>query len=75
MAILSVRIPKDIEKSLPRKARSAWVIDAVRQKLRKDRALALGLCAAENAERDLEILKEWEHATAPLPDEPQRRRK
>jgi len=74
MAILSVRLPKDVEKSLPRKARSAWVIDALRQKARRDRLRAIAGSAGDNAERDLAILAEWEHVSPSLPEGKPRRR-
>jgi len=73
MSTLSVRLPRDLEKALPKSARSAWAIRAMREQLRRDRIEAIAAAAAENAERDLEILNEWEPATAPLPE--RRRRK
>jgi hypothetical protein len=67
MAILSVRIPKDLETRLPKRDRSAWVIQALRDRLRRERVRAIARDAAENAERELQTLREWETATAPLP--------
>jgi len=77
MAILSVRLPKDIEKALPRKQRSVWVIDALRKKIVSDRALILGLAAAEHAEAHLKELELWEGVGVPreaIPREATRRR-
>lgn len=67
MSILSVRVPKDLEKVLPKKDRSAWVIEAIRERARRQRIAEIAASAAEDADRDLQILAEWEPATAPLP--------
>lgn len=73
MSTLSVRLPKDLEKALPKSDRSAWAIRAMREQLRRDRIEAIAAAAAENAERDLDILSEWEAVTPPLPG-PRRRK-
>ena len=75
MAVLSVRLPKDLDKSLPRKDRSSWVITALREQLRQQRIKEIADDAAANAERDLEILAEWEPATASLPGSKKRKGK
>ena len=73
MSIVSVRLPKDLDRSLPRKARSTWVIDAIREKLIRERMQRLADCAATHEKEDLEVLAEWEPATAPI--EPPRKRR
>jgi hypothetical protein len=67
MSTLSVRLPKDLERSLPRKDRSSWVIGALREKLRRERIREIAEDAAANTERDLQVVADWEPATAPLP--------
>lgn len=65
MPILSVRLPKELDRVLPRKDRSAWVLDAVRQKLRRDRIEAIAKSAAEHSEQELETVRDWQHADVP----------
>ena len=36
MSMLSVRLPKELDRALPRKERSAWVLSAIREQLRRD---------------------------------------
>ena len=66
MATLSVRLPRELDRALPRRDRSAWVIDAIRQRLRRERIGEIARSASEHEQEELEILHEWEHATAPL---------
>jgi hypothetical protein len=75
MSILSVRLPKDLEKMVPKKDRSAWVINAIREQARRQRIGEIAASAAEHAAQDLEILAEWEPATAPLPEPKKRKAK
>jgi hypothetical protein len=65
MPILSVRLPKELDRALPRKDRSAWVLDAVRERLRRERIEAIGRSAADHAAEELETLADWEPAKAP----------
>ena len=65
--VMSVRLPRDLERAVPRKGRSAWVIEAVRQRLRQERIEKIAQSAAAHAEEDLELLSEWEVAIAPVP--------
>ncbi|HEV2292565.1 MAG TPA: hypothetical protein VGR35_01840 [Tepidisphaeraceae bacterium] len=64
--MLSVRLPKELDRVLPRKDRSAWVIDAIRERLRRERISAIARSAAENADEELAVLAEWSKASAPL---------
>jgi hypothetical protein len=73
MSVLSVRLPKELDTALPRKDRSAWVVEAIRQRLRRDRVRAIAESAAEHADEELEVLEEWVPANAALPDETRRR--
>lgn len=73
MSLLSVRLPKDLEKVVPKKDRSAWVIQAIREQARRERIAEIAASAAEDSDRDLEILAEWEPATAPMPDTKKRK--
>lgn len=66
MSILSVRLPKDLDRAIPRKARSAWVVNALREQLISERMRALGESAAAHEKEELEALSEWESATAPI---------
>ncbi len=68
MSVLSVRVPPDLEGRMPKKNRSAWVVQALRDRLRRERIAAIAESAATNAQRDLEELERWEPATAPLPE-------
>jgi len=67
MSMLSVRVPPDLEGQMPKKNRSAWVVQALRDRLRRERIAAIAESAAANAQRDLEELERWEPATAPVP--------
>jgi hypothetical protein len=69
MSVLSVRIPKDLATKIPRKDRSAWVIEAIRQQLRRQKIHQIAASAGRNAKRDSAALADWEPATAPLSDE------
>ena len=69
MSMLSVRIPEDVDTQLPRKDRSRWVIDAIRQKLRRERIRTIAGAASRHAKRDASALAEWEGTSAPLPDD------
>ena len=73
MSILSVRLPKDLERAVPRKDRSAWVVQAIRDRLRRERIKAIAQSAAEHEAQELEALADWEPATAPI-DEPRRKK-
>lgn len=64
MSVLNVRLPKEIDKAIPRKNRSAWALDAFRKKIREDRARRLGEVAAQHAEAHLAELEAWEPADA-----------
>jgi hypothetical protein len=75
MSMLSVRLPKELDRALPRKERSAWVLAAIREQLRRDRLLAIARSAGEHAADDLEILAEWEPAGAPIPKSTSRKLK
>lgn len=66
MSMLSVRLPKELERALPRKDRSAWVIDAIRDRLRRERIAAIARSAAAHADEELAVLHEWSKASAPL---------
>jgi hypothetical protein len=66
MSTLSVRLPKELDRAMPRKARSAWVVDAIREKLISERMKRLGEAGAAYEKEQLEALAEWEPATAPL---------
>ena len=68
MSVLSVRVPPDLEGQMPKKNRSAWVVQALRDRLRRERIAAIAESAAANAQRDLEELERWEPATAPVPE-------
>ena len=68
MSMLSVRVPPDLEGQMPKKNRSAWVVQALRDRLRRERIAAIAESAAANAQRDLEELERWEPATAPVPE-------
>lgn len=70
MGVLSVRLPTELEKELPRQERSAWVLQAIRERLRRERVVALAECAAEHAGEELEVVNEWSAASAPIPGEP-----
>ena len=67
MSMLSVRLPKELDDAMPKKERSAWVIAAIRDRLRRDRVGQIARSAAEHSERDLAVLAEWESAGAALP--------
>ena len=73
MPTLSVRLPRELDRALPRKDRSSWVIDAIRQRLRRERIDEIAQAAAEHQREDLETLADWEPATAPI-RAPSRRR-
>ena len=75
MSILSVRLPKDLERVVPRKDRSAWVVEAIRERLRRQRIEAIARSAAEHESEELELLEDWESASAPLPPAPRVRKK
>ncbi len=66
MSMLSVRLPKELDRALPRRDRSAWVIDAIRERLRRERIAAIAQSAADHADEELAVLDEWSAATAPL---------
>jgi hypothetical protein len=68
MSVLSVRVPPDLEGQMPKKNRSAWVVQALRDRLRRERIAAIAESAAAHAHRDLEELERWEPATAPVPE-------
>ena len=68
MSVLSVRVPPDLQGQMPKKNRSAWVVQALRDRLRRERIAAIAESAAANAQRDLEELERWEPATAPVPE-------
>lgn len=74
MSVLSVRLPQDLDRLMPRKARSTWVIDAIRQRLRRERIEAIAASAAEHANEELQTLEEWTAAAEPLKT-PQRSRR
>ena len=75
MSILSVRLPKELDRALPRKERSAWVVEAIRERLRRQRIEAIARCAAEHESEELQALEDWEPVTAPLPPPPRVRKK
>ncbi len=64
MSVLSVRLPKELDQVLPRKDRSAWVVAAIRQRLRRERINAIAKSAAEHAKVEQETLSDWEPLTA-----------
>jgi hypothetical protein len=66
MTMLSVRLPKELDRALPRKQRSAWVIDAIRERLRRERIRAIAQAAAEHESVELDVAAEWEGAERPL---------
>jgi hypothetical protein len=66
--MLSVRLPSDLAGQMPKKNRSAWVVQALRDRLRRERFAAIAQSAAASAQRDLEELERWEPATAPMPE-------
>jgi hypothetical protein len=66
MSILSVRLPKELDRALPRKARSAWVVDAIREKLINERMKRLGEAGAAHESEQLQALAHWEPATATI---------
>jgi hypothetical protein len=66
MSVLSVRLPRELDRALPRKERSAWVIGAIREQLRRERINSIAQSAADHEREELETLSEWEPATAPL---------
>ena len=66
MSILSVRLPAELDHALPKKERSAWVIGAIRERLRRERIHDIARSAAEHGHEELETLRDWEHATTPL---------
>jgi hypothetical protein len=74
MSVLSVRLPKELDRVLPRRERSAWVIGAIRERLRRDRVKEIAQSAADHEREELEALRDWEPATAPL-QRPRRGRK
>ena len=75
MSIMSVRLPKDLERAVPRKDRSAWVIDAIRERLRRERIDEIARDAAAHSAEDLEVLADWEAASAPLPTQKRGRKR
>ncbi len=66
MSMLSVRLPRELDRALPRKDRSAWVIHAIREHLRREQIAAIAQSAADNEKEELAILREWSTSTAPL---------
>lgn len=66
MSTLSVRLPRDIDRVMPRRNRSAWVIQAIRERLITERMRLLGESAGLHEKEELEALAEWEPATAPI---------
>jgi hypothetical protein len=66
MSVLSVRLPRELDRALPKRDRSAWVIAAIRERLRRQRIESIAQSAAEHEREELETLSEWEPATAPL---------
>ena len=65
MSVLSVRLPKDLDRTMPRQERSAWVIEAIRDRLRRERIEEIAQSAADHAEQELETLDDWAQAGAP----------
>ena len=66
MSILSVRLPRDLERAMPRKDRSAWVIDAIRERLRRERIGEIARAASDHADEELAVLEEWSATSAPV---------
>jgi len=75
MSILSVRLPRELDQAIPKRDRSAWVLEAVRERLRRERIELIARSAAEHAHEDLEVAGDWEHASEPLEPRKSRRNK
>ena len=66
MTTLSVRLSNELDRALPGKRRSAWVLSAIRQRLRQEQIEATGRSAARHEGEELETLRDWEPAGRPL---------
>jgi hypothetical protein len=74
MSMLSVRLPNELNARLPRKDRSAWVVEAIRQRLRRERIRNIARSAADHPEEELEAIEQWSPVSAPLPEKQRKRR-
>lgn len=64
--LLSVRLPRDLDVEIPKENRSAWVLEVIRDYVRKRKLQQIIESAAANHKRDMEVLSDWECAATPL---------